>query len=276
MNRYDIQKVKEDADIIDICDLLGIDTKRTGRRVSILCPCHDDHHYGSCFIDPRNQSFHCFSCQSHGDVFTLIQAVRGAGFMDAVEFAAQSTKHPERYLIDETGGSHEVDEDRRSGSLDKDLISLVGLSDISAVYSVMNYEADISSSDNQDFSIEEDENGNIYCVKTERVMKHPLRELANDYPEDFEFLIFSKACEQAIRFIGASNWRTDLKKEEDLYIAAKFLSEQMGEKDFQKMCRERISSLISVIQEYGSRLGFEEVESEETLPSFGTFRYGTI
>lgn len=79
-----IEDIKAIADPETVAECLGIDTKRRGKNISILCPCHDDRHYGSCYLTEKG--FKCYACGASGDVIALAQHARNCSFIDACEY----------------------------------------------------------------------------------------------------------------------------------------------------------------------------------------------
>lgn len=63
--------------------------RRDGRRVRGLCPVHDERTPSwSAEIRDGSIVWHCFGCQTGGDVFALVQAVLGVDFPRALEWCA--------------------------------------------------------------------------------------------------------------------------------------------------------------------------------------------
>ncbi|EHK9085402.1 toprim domain-containing protein [Vibrio parahaemolyticus] len=69
----------------DLCDRLGIETKRSGSSVKALCQFHKDTKPSMELYDdnPEKPAFHCFSCGAHGDIFALVKEVKGMDFREA-------------------------------------------------------------------------------------------------------------------------------------------------------------------------------------------------
>jgi DNA primase len=70
-------------DIIEIIEREGFTPKRKGPVYWFSCPFHTDR-TPSMKIDPKRQTFFCFSCQSGGDVIAFIQRLHGLSFKDAL------------------------------------------------------------------------------------------------------------------------------------------------------------------------------------------------
>ncbi len=79
--------IKEIADIETVAEYLGLKLKKQGRKSMILCPCHNDQHFGSCFL--TDNRFYCYSCNSGGDVIQLVQIIKNISFFDACQFIAE-------------------------------------------------------------------------------------------------------------------------------------------------------------------------------------------
>lgn len=78
-----VSQIRDSLDSEQVADLLGLETKSKGNRISILCPRHNDRHFGSCILTARG--FHCFACEEKGDIIELTQAVLNCDFREAVQ-----------------------------------------------------------------------------------------------------------------------------------------------------------------------------------------------
>ena len=56
--------------------------RRSGQQVQTLCPLHPDK--TPSFTIYGDNHWHCFGCNAHGDVITLVQRLHGFSFVDAV------------------------------------------------------------------------------------------------------------------------------------------------------------------------------------------------
>ena len=68
--------VKARLNIVDVCDLCGLELKRSGRRFVCCCPVHAEE-TPSCTIYPEDGNFHCYGCHAHGDAIELFRQVKG-------------------------------------------------------------------------------------------------------------------------------------------------------------------------------------------------------
>lgn len=84
-----IRDLKAMADIETIFDkYLGIFCRPTTRTRSVYaCPAHPDKHpSGVIYVD--DQTYHCFQCGAHGDVFDCLMAFKRLSFLEAVDVVA--------------------------------------------------------------------------------------------------------------------------------------------------------------------------------------------
>lgn len=83
----DRDRVREASDIVRV---IGehLTLKPKGREFVGLCPFHDDH-TPSMSVVPSKQIFHCFVCQSGGDVFKFIQKFHKMDFPEALRYLAE-------------------------------------------------------------------------------------------------------------------------------------------------------------------------------------------
>jgi DNA primase len=83
----DKAKVKDASPIERVIgDVLALKPK--GRELVGLCPFHEDRR-PSMNVIPSKQIFHCFVCQTGGDVFTFVQKYHNMDFREALEYLAE-------------------------------------------------------------------------------------------------------------------------------------------------------------------------------------------
>ena len=78
--------VQELKSRLPIGDLIGrfVPLRPSGQRLVGRCPFHDDH-TPSFVVYPGTQSFHCFGCLAHGDVFAFLMRYERLSFREALE-----------------------------------------------------------------------------------------------------------------------------------------------------------------------------------------------
>ncbi|MBI5623882.1 MAG: DNA primase [Elusimicrobia bacterium] len=64
--------------------------KKAGRNWAARCPFHQER-TPSFTVSPERQTFHCWGCHEHGDVFAFLMKIEGLSFYEAVERLAERT-----------------------------------------------------------------------------------------------------------------------------------------------------------------------------------------
>lgn len=83
---YDIKTIKQRADITEvISDFLTVSKK--GVAFVGICPFHNDT-TPSLYIKPETQTYTCFVCGAHGDVFEFVKEYNKCSFPEAVKYVA--------------------------------------------------------------------------------------------------------------------------------------------------------------------------------------------
>src|ERR1041384_6228739 len=87
----DLQTIKEEVRArSDIVELIGQYTrlKQTGKTWSGLCPFHNEKR-PSFRVTPSTQTYRCWSCGEHGDIFDFVEKKENLDFLDALEYLAR-------------------------------------------------------------------------------------------------------------------------------------------------------------------------------------------
>lgn len=66
-----------------------LELKACGSKYSSRCPFHEEKH-ASFFLYPKTNTYHCFSCQAHGDTINLAMRLYDLTFKDAVLLLAKA------------------------------------------------------------------------------------------------------------------------------------------------------------------------------------------
>ena len=77
-------EIKRRIDIVDFFNQRGYDLKQSGSRYVTLCPFHSEK-TPSFSINEATESWYCFGCRKHGDIFTYLMEKDGLTFPEAVQ-----------------------------------------------------------------------------------------------------------------------------------------------------------------------------------------------
>jgi len=81
------EEIRARNDIVDVIENYGVSVKKAGGRFKALCPFHNEK-TPSFNIDHNHQSYKCFGCGVHGDIFSFVQETEKVDFMTAMELLA--------------------------------------------------------------------------------------------------------------------------------------------------------------------------------------------
>jgi len=102
-----LEEIKDRNDIVELVSKY-VALKRAGSNMSGLCPFHNEK-TPSFTVFPKTRSYYCFGCGAGGDAFSLVMALEGLGYRDAVEYLANRVGIP----MEEDGTQRPRDEVRR-------------------------------------------------------------------------------------------------------------------------------------------------------------------
>lgn len=83
-----IQHIKSAADIVDLIST-EVNLKPSGKYLKGLCPFHKEK-TPSFFIDPTRQTYRCYGCGKHGDIYSYLMDKHHLPFVDSVKKIASS------------------------------------------------------------------------------------------------------------------------------------------------------------------------------------------
>jgi DNA primase len=79
-------QVKENLSITDVVSTY-IRLEKSGAQFRARCPFHNEK-TPSFYVSPERKSFHCFGCQTHGDIFTFVEKIENIPFVEALKILA--------------------------------------------------------------------------------------------------------------------------------------------------------------------------------------------
>ncbi len=79
-------QVKENLSITDVVSTY-IRLEKSGAQFRARCPFHNER-TPSFYVSPERKSFHCFGCQTHGDIFTFVEKIENIPFIEALKILA--------------------------------------------------------------------------------------------------------------------------------------------------------------------------------------------
>lgn len=82
-----IQYVKQEADLKQVVESLGVELRRAGVNWVGRCPFHQEK-TGSFTVHPRNNHWKCYGCGEGGNAIDFVMKMKGCDFIEAVKFVA--------------------------------------------------------------------------------------------------------------------------------------------------------------------------------------------
>lgn len=86
----DVKKIRDKLDIVDYIGRYADLQTRNGVEFFCSCPFHRDDN-PSFFVNREKQVFHCYSCNSSGDILSFIQKYHNVPFREAVQILEMET-----------------------------------------------------------------------------------------------------------------------------------------------------------------------------------------
>jgi len=100
-----IDEVKQRTDIVEVVSRY-VSLKKAGRNLSGLCPFHSEKH-PSFFVYPEQQSWHCFGCNTGGDVFSFVMKKESMDFGETLHLLAEKAGVTIPSKFEQEGGKGE-------------------------------------------------------------------------------------------------------------------------------------------------------------------------
>ena len=71
---------------MEIVDAFGVPNRTRRGRTYLICPSHDDHEFGSCYIDKNDNGYYCYVCGEHVDKWNMVLYLNGNNKRSACEW----------------------------------------------------------------------------------------------------------------------------------------------------------------------------------------------
>jgi DNA primase len=85
LEEFEKDALKGKVDIVELFSEFGVKLKQKGKRYLGLCPWHEDKD-PSLSVDREKGLYNCFGCGESGDVFTLVEKMKGFGFKESLAY----------------------------------------------------------------------------------------------------------------------------------------------------------------------------------------------
>lgn len=217
---FNDEKILQDADILDMCNRLGIKAVRRGANTFIRCPEHksrtgkEDTALDKCYI--KKGRYYCFSCGASGNVIHLVQNTFGYHPQEARKIICELLGGVDMYLDKGHSNAEEFPYNKRElealglnmvayGDIPKFLTESKDELEISGKYEYhersqtdvfVNLYGKVSAKENPEFG--DRFLGHLY-VGCDRVSEN-LRTLYMEDKDTFKWLIKNKAVEMSQKY----------------------------------------------------------------------------
>ena len=187
-----------------------MDMKRMGNKISILCPAHNDKHFGNCYLTEKG--FYCYACDEKGDVLNLVSLYCGISLFEAFKLIANYYGGIKHFVLS-------ADQRKRNSSIEEkcriipkpEVLEFLGLhcknkyarNGIYSVKKILGEFEQYTPERNEYVELfPSDEESEGYKVVLSCIQKNPLQELALSSPEIFKELIKDKAQETYEKYLS--------------------------------------------------------------------------
>lgn len=209
---YDERRILDEVSAIDVVNYLGIKHVKKGSRYSILCPDHNDRHFGSCIITPKG--YHCFVCNETKSITNLVMSEMNCDKQDALGIIADTLGNRDDYIKVRSKNWNKVKTEKLPLTWEE--LKFIGLCNNGTLSCIVN--ADNKKPDGLDENLyvkEKKEQTDGYCYTEyqvfERKKSYSLIDLKKDDPELFMSILREKArtkrktCEIVLQMLQCCN-----------------------------------------------------------------------
>ena len=118
------QRLLDDVDAEYICEMVGVEMRHRGHATEVLCPFHNDTHYGSARI--RGKGIYCFVCAKQYSIFDVVMKKLELPYYEAYKYVAEATGDLTTYMMPKSRVKVKKED---QFPLNKDELKMLGLSD---------------------------------------------------------------------------------------------------------------------------------------------------
>jgi len=93
LNEFEKDDLKRTVDIVDLFSSFGVKLELKGKSYIGLCPWHDDK-TPSLSVSKEDGLYNCFGCGESGDIFSLVEKMKGFEFKEALNYLKSGFKQP--------------------------------------------------------------------------------------------------------------------------------------------------------------------------------------
>ncbi len=273
--KWDFDALKDCADPIDVAGYVGIEMKRMGKNISILCPIHNDKHFGNCFL--TSEGFRCYSCGEKGDIYDMVSRYCNISSFEAFKLISKYYGGMKRFCLSSEDKRKYAEVEKKCSIIpNQETLEFLGLGKKSkyarnGVYVVkeMIGEFDEYKPEKNEYvkTFPSDNEKQGYKLVFSCVQRNPLQELAISDPEAFEDLIRRKAQEtyEIYQSMIESIKTFTIKSERDFYCSR--VANEVGVTLFIRTCEIMAKKAESIFIEHGG-------ENIKTKNIFGNLKLG--
>lgn len=277
---YKTDEILAVVDPVDVVNYLGLETKRCGQKVSILCPKHDDKHFGSCKLTAKG--YKCYSCGAHGDVFDLVQTVLNVSAKKSFAIVGDICGGREHFRYSKKESSSLYEKEKSYTKLpDAKTLDFIGIA-VNTPGEYRNTSVYVCKEVIGEFDEYERKAGEKVYFETARnpddnckvimqcVDRNPLQTLANEEPEVFKELIRNKALETMKKYAEMKSFVETGDNSNLIAHYCNSIAKECSAEIFIKVCDEGIRKAKSIAISYGW------IAKRENKNIFGKIKLGAV
>lgn len=172
-------------------EYLGLPTKKMGSNLSILCPSHNDTHYGSCMILHGGKYCKCYACGKRFNALNILMDANGDSYYEALCTLAELAGREDDF--ESKKRPPKTKEEYRFADLNNANKTLIGIAPYAHIKNITNAQEDVPEGNN----FFRDKDGNYV---TYNGGGNPWIDLIKEDPETAEWIIQNKCKEKLVEY----------------------------------------------------------------------------